>query len=372
MGTQPRPDAQDAPGPVRPFIKASSERTLLGPSRNVTTFGAASVGPIDLDVPAGGFLRYLIIDVVASGGTDLNAATHEDGPFSFIQNFTLQDVNGNILVGPCSGHDLYLIEKYGGYMFSGDAKRRQSFSAIAVSGNFAFSLRVPIEISGRDGYGSLPNQNSSQTFKIQFSTGTVNQVYATNVPAGGEEPDVLVSVGVEIWNQPPPTGPRGETNEQFPPGLGATQYWRPSTYNLPVGNFTQRLGRVGNNIRNLLMIYRVSAARSTANFPVQYRLQVDDKAFDHSTRSRHRDKLTDQYGYTGTTDTVGALDTGVFVWNFDHDLDGKPGYSNRHGLLETHEGTKLEILGDTGAAGVLTVLTNDIASPPSAMMFGAM
>lgn len=374
MGTQPRPDQEAAAGQlVRPFIKASRERTLMGPSGpTLNVFDTQSQGPYDLEIPAGGFLRGLHIDVTATGGSDANADADQDGPFSVLQNVTLQDVNGNILVGPFSGFELYLIEKYGGYWNMGDAKLKPSYTAVAVSGNFAFSLYIPVEISGRDGYGSLPNQNSSQTFKLQYQIGTLAQVYGTNVPAAGEAPDLAISVGLDIWDQPPPTGPRGEANEQMPPGLGATQYWRPSTYTLPSGNFTQRFGRVGNNIRNLILVHRNTSdsLRSTTNFPSTYRLQIDDKAFDHNTRARLRDRMAKQYGYGAAADAAEGLDTGVFVWNFDHDLDGKPGFSNRHGLLETHEGTKLEILGDTGAAATLKVITNDIASQPSSEVYG--
>jgi hypothetical protein len=354
---------------MRPFIKASRERTLIGPTQLEPAFGAAALGPYDLDIPAGGFARYLWIEVTATGGVGASVFA-ADGPFNVLQNFTLMDVNGNILVGPFTGYQLYLLEKYGGYSFSSDAKRRQSYAALTASGNFSFTLRVPIEISGRDGYGSLPNQNSSQQFRAQFSVAPNTTVYTTVPPT--TQPDLAIALGLEIWDQPPPTGPRGEQNEQFPPGLGTTQYWRPSSYNIPLGDYTQRLGRVGNNIRNLIAVYRVSGARSSVNFPGQIRFQVDDKAWDHSPKTRVVDRMNDLYGYTGALDGAGALDTGVFVWNFDHDLDGKPGFSNRHGLLETHEGTKLEILGTFGAAGVLEILTNDIATPPQADTFGKM
>jgi hypothetical protein len=363
---KPMKATPDTPGPVRPFIKASRERTLLNQAPATTAvLGAAQQGPHTVYITSGGFLRAVWIDVVAAGGVAglNNAVLTEDAPFNVLQNFTLQDVNGNILVGPFSGHTLYLIDKYGGYEFQSDPRMRENYTGGGNPGNFAFSLRIPIEISGRDAYGCLPNQNSSQQFKAEWFTAASASVFSAGPDT---KPTVTYSIGVEIWDQPPSNGPRGEENELFPPGLGATQYWRPSVYDLQSGDVTQRLSRVGNSIRNLIMIYRNSAgtARTTTNFPSSYRLQIDDKAYDHITRVRHRNRMNGQYGYTGTAEAAGALDTGVFVWNMDHDLDGKPGWSNRLGLLDTHEGTKLEFIGQTGAAGQLTVLTNDIATRP--------
>ena len=358
----------DQPVGQNPFIKASRERTLIGPTKSEVGFGASAIQTEVLDVPAGGFLRYLVMEVTATGGAGA-ATAKEDAPFSVIDQFTLSDVNGNALIGPMNGYHLYLMEKYGGYTWGGDAKLRPSYSALSTSnGNFAFTLRIPIEISGRDGYGALANMDASQTFKVQWITAGTSAVYASG-PAT-TVPDLTVKFGVEIWDYPPPTDARGVANQQFPPAHGTTQYWKSTTYDLQSGEVTQRLARVGNNIRNLILVYRVSSARSTTNFPDPVRFQIDDQAFDLLTRSRLRDRMYDLYGYTGTSDAAGALDTGVFVWNFDHDLDGRPGYSNRLGLLHTHQGTKLELIGSTGAAGVLTVLTNDIAVPAGNELVG--
>lgn len=352
----------DAPAVMNPFIKASRERTLVGPS-NVGDITTTAIQTQLFDVPAGGFLRYIELDVTMAGGAAglATVAEDEDAPFTILDSIVLTDVNGNPLVGPVSGYDLYLIQKWGGYDFSCDAKQAPGYTAPDSDGDFRFQLRLPVEISARDGYGSLANMDASQTFKLQWSYSADSVVYSTSPDTLG---DVTVNIAVDIWDRPPPVDARGAQNAQFPPAHGTTQYWKKATYDLQSGDVTQRLARIGNNIRNLVMIWRdTSGDRAPTTFPDPIRFQIDDHAFDLITRTRLRNRMWRQYGYSGTADTAGAEDSGVFVWNFDHDLDGKPGFSNRLGLLHTHQGTKLELIGSTGEAGVLTVLTNDIAVP---------
>lgn len=378
LSNQARPTSDDAmkatpegaPGVLNPFIKASRERTLIGPQVS-QQIGASAVQTELLDIPAGGFLRYLILEVSASGGTSTGTAVlDEDGPFSILDSFVLTDVNGNPLVGPMNGYHLYLLDKYGGYNAVFDPKLRDNFSvADDENGNFSFTLRIPIEISARDGYGALANMDASQTFKVQWSFAANSAVFST-VP-DGTQPTVTVKIGVEIWDRPPPVDARGASNAQFPPGHGTTQYAKYTAYDLQNGEVTQRLSRVGNNIRNLIFVWRdTSGDRQESTWLDPVRFQIDDQAFDLLTRQRLIDRMSDLYRYTGAKDSAGALDTGVFVWNFDHDLDGTPGYSNRLGLLHTHQGTKLELVGSVGEAGVLSVITNDIAVPRGSEMVG--
>lgn len=359
----------DAPAPAtNPFIKASRERTLVGPT-DTGDIGASAVQTELLNVAAGGFLRYVELEVTMAGCAAglATVAEDEDAPFNILDQIVLTDVNGNPLFGPVNGYHAYLIQKYGGYDFACDAKQSPGYVAPDSDGDFSFQLRIPVEISGRDGYGSLANMDASQTFKLQWSYAASSAVYTTAPDTLG---DVTVKMGVEIWDRPPPVDARGAQNAQFPPGHGTTQYWKGTAYDLVSGENTQRLSRVGNNIRNLILVWRNTSGARQTTLMDPLRFQIDDQAFDLLTQTRLRNRMWRQYGYQGTVDTAGALDKGVFVWNFDHDLDGKPGYSNRLGLLHTHQGTKLELIGSTSAAGVLTVLTNDIAVPSGAELVG--
>ena len=64
---------------------------------------------------------------------------------------------------------------------------------------------------------------------------------------------------------------------------------------------------------------------------------------------------------TPAADTPGGLDNGVFVYDFMHEFDGLFGRENRDGWLPTLGSTRLELQGTFGAAGTITVYTNDVA-----------
>jgi hypothetical protein len=73
--------------------------------------------------------------------------------------------------------------------------------------------------------------------------------------------------------------------------------------------------------------------------------------------------MVERTGYNGTLDGEGGLDTGVYVFDYAHDLDGKIGYEMRDGLLPTSRDTRLELRGSFVAATDLELLVNDIAVP---------
>jgi hypothetical protein len=60
-------------------------------------------------------------------------------------------------------------------------------------------------------------------------------------------------------------------------------------------------------------------------------------------------------------DAAQGLDNGVYVYDFAHEFDGTIGHENRDLWLPTLGSTRLEIQGSFTTAGVLTVLTNDVA-----------
>src|SRR5437868_3449745 len=118
--------------PIVPFVRASFEHIEPANVDRSNAIGASSVllGPDD--VPAYGYLRHLLVYVQATGGTGAAAVAKEDAPWSAIQELTLHDVNGAPIVGPISGYDLFLINKYGGYAGFGDPATSPAYSAVAV------------------------------------------------------------------------------------------------------------------------------------------------------------------------------------------------------------------------------------------------
>ena len=306
-------------------------------------------GPID--VPPYGFARHLILTVTATGGAGGSAVAKEDGPWDVLQDLMVTDVNGRNIVGPYSGSDLYLANLVGGYVENVDPKDLPSYSAIDANGDFSFKLRVPFEITSKDGLGSLPNMNSSATYKLSYAIAAKGSVYGTD-PAT-TLPIVTVTAHLEAWTQPGGADARGNPNVQTPPMVGTTQYWTKSQHNVSAGEQRIPLPRKGNMVRNLVFIFRdTSGDRDETNLPPTLRVEWDGRILVNTTKLVLKDQFFERFGI--------ALPDGMIAFDYTHDADGKPGNENRHLWLPTSQATRMELVGTFGAAGVLTILTNDV------------
>lgn len=346
-----------------PFVAASRER--VEPFHDQThTLGSSARTVSSIDVPAIGYLAAIVLDVEMTGGdgSTTSAVAHEDAPFRVLDSVSLADVNGNPLFGPVSGYHAYLAEKYGAYSFVTDPKMLPSFSDVSDGGNARFRLRIPIQISGRDALGALANQNASQTYKLSYVVAARGDVFDTEPEP--DVPDVRVRAHLEVWVQPRETSVSGSPQETSPPAHGTTQYWTPSVFNVSSGQQTIQHPRVGNIIRSLVFVMRDSTGERTTNgFPDSMQFQYDGSLVEDASRNYIRDRMAERYGLTADDDEPGGLDTGVIVWEWSHDLDGRPGYEDRLLYLHTTSATRLEFRGDFSSSGALTVLTNDIAVP---------
>jgi hypothetical protein len=359
--------------PVVPFIRASAEhrepcgidvqRLLIASQQDLGVF----------DIPAYGYVRALVLVVTATGA--VGGTLDEDGPFSVLQNVALTEPNGAVIAQFNSGYDLYLANKWGGYanVLGADARMAPSTSATAA-GNFTFVLRIPIELSGRDGLGSLPNQNAAATFKLRMSlaSGAVGGGLYSVLPA--PQPTVRVQAYLEAWDQPE-ISVAGMTNQVTPPAMNTTQFWSTQIFNVGAGQQTIRLTRVGNYIRNLILIHRRAAstrALGNADFPDPVTLFLDARPLDMVSRTLWQEQMYRRSGFgaraqgaalttTIANDTAGGLDNGVFVYDMTHEFDQSLGQENRDLWLPTLGSTRLELQGSFANAGVLTVLTNDVA-----------
>lgn len=324
------------------------------------TISASSVAAGPYDVPPFGFLRHLVLIVTMSGAAKGSAtvAMHADGPWSCLQNLQLIDVNGAPLVGPMSGYDLYLANKYGAYVANSDPALAPSYSAPDVNGNFVFKLRVPVEISARDALGALPNMTASSTYKLQYMTGTSAQIYST-------PPDTLgtlrVEATLESWTQPPPADFAGVANKREPIAVGTTQFWTKHSVAVNSGSNRIQVKRVGNLLRTLVLVWRTTGgARQSVNWPDPLIVEYDGRNEDQAQPEHLADQVYERYGF--------AHSLGNFVYDFHHDLDGRPGFELRNGYLPTTQATDLELIGTFGGAGSLDILVNDVA--PAGGVFG--
>lgn len=356
----PAPVGKDAAKSVRPnpFVRGSRQHTEPFDDRSIAMQAAATtnVGPID--VAAFGFLRHIVILVTCTLGAGTAGTLKEDAPWIFLDNIQLTDVNGTPIVGPLSGYDLYLANKYGAYVADCDPANSPSYT-VTDTNNPAFLLRVPVEIAERDALGALPNMSAAQSYKLSYVLNSAGSAYSVN--PGTTLPTVRVRAWIETWAQPSAAGLDGVPNELVPPGVGTTQFWTKTVANITAGEQRIRLTRVGNLIRNLVLVYRnATPVRNTTNFPDPLRIEWDGKIYTNEGRDIIRQHTRERYGFTP--------ETGVFVFDFTHDMDGKPGNELRNLYLPTTQASRLELVGNFGAAGTLAILTNDVA--PAAGIVG--
>lgn len=359
-------DGEAPQQPTVPFVSASRERIEPFTDLNHQLQAASPTVVSNIDVPAIGFLAHVVLEVVASGGdgSTTAAVAAGDAPFNVFEQLQLADVNGNPLYGPFGGYFAYLVEKYGAYSFISDAKQKPSFADVDTNGDFAWVLRIPIQISGRDALGALANMNASQTYKVSYTVAAASQIYDTQ-PAP-TLPSVRVRGRIEVWTQPNATSVTGQPQQQRPPMHGTTQYQALSTFNVNNGEQVVRLSRVGNIVRTIIGVLRDgSDVRTDADWPDPVRFEYDGSLIENITERVHHDRMAERYGLVhGAADAAGGLDTGVRVWEFSHDMDGHPGWEDRQLYLHTTQATRLDLAGVFGTnADQLQVVTNDIAVP---------
>lgn len=362
--------------PVVPFLRASMEHREpcgIDVQRQLLASGAQDLGVFD--IPAYGYIRNIVLVVTASGA--LGTPTfNEDFPFSALSNIAITEPNGAVILQFNSGIEQYFANKWGGYASPIGADARLSPTTTTdATGNFSFVLRLPIELSGRDGLGSLPNQNAAATFKLRMSlaSGAANGgLYGATAPT--TQPTVRVQVYLEAWDQPE-VSVAGMTNQVTPPAMNTTQFWSSQIYNVNAGAQTIRLTRVGNYLRNLIFILRRSSGtrvNGQADWPDPMTLYLDARPVDIASKTLLTEQMFRRSGFGArvpagvlTTalapDVAGGLDSGVFVYDFTHEFDQTIGQENRDLWLPTLGSTRLELQGVFGNAGTLTVLTNDVA-----------
>lgn len=339
------------PLPTIDFVAAADEhtedvfdvtKTLTGSTQDLGT----------LDVPAFGYLRNIVLKVDATGGAGGNAVAQPDAPWSCLDSIEIDDTNGQPFYGPVSGYDAYLIHKW----LSARPTAPQTYaaySAPSVNGNFAFLLRLPIEINPRTALGSLANMNSQATYKVKVRLAASTSVFST-VPT--TLPSVRVRAWAEEWTEPLSTDPTGQAQATEPPSLGTTQEFTTTDITVNAGKGTPRLTRMGNTIRGWIFVTRDpnSAQRISTAWPTDIDLMWDGRLLKHINLDLLNAYMIERYpeGYT--------LDTGVYVVDFAHDFDGRVGAELADGYLPTSTGSRIEVQGTYGAACTLHVITDDV------------
>lgn len=352
--------ATQAPQRRGRFVWASSEH--IESSGDVSlTLGTASQS---YDVPASGFFRSMMLYVTATtAGNSANTAFQADAPWSAISEITLVDVQGTPIIAPISGYELYLINKYGGYSFMSDPTLSPAYTTTtgtgATGGSFGFCVVLPVEVLSRDALAALANQSSAAQYRWRVTIGASGDIYSTAPTAA---PSVRIRSYYQGWTVPP-ASINGMPVEQTPPALGVVQNWSKQVVTLAAGGGyqTPRLQRVGNSIRNIILVARNSSnARATGILPADFSLVHNGFPLHSNVNfTVWQDYIQRQYGFSAAA----KLDDGVQVFPFTSDLDGHPGGELRDQYLRTNTGSRLEYQGTFGAGSTLTILVNDVLVP---------
>lgn len=348
--------------PARPFTAAAHEHTELGQTRSVPSLTGATQQQDQLDIPAVGFLRSVVLEVTATGGVLGAGALSADYPWNLLTNVQLQDVNGTNICAPIDGFALYVVNLYGGYAAQPNNAASPGFSGTI---NAKFHLRVPVEIDHTDALGTLANESTATQYKLSFGISGSTVAFAT---APTTTPAVQVKAWTEAWSQPPLTDDKGMPNALVPPLLGTSQFLTPRSYPVGAGQNTVQINRVGNKIRNIFIIARNAAGvrDDTVMFdPVT--LNWDTNQLQQYSQYVFNALLNEKFvGLSTTVQGAAAVSprpVGVFVIPFTHAGDIPVlGSDNRGTLyLPTTLATRLEFTGVIATAGNLQTIVNDVA-----------
>ena len=348
--------------PAIPFVRAAHKLTSPGSQFVSASMGASAQDFGPFDVPSGGYLRRILLEVSALAGTNGAAvlAYANDAPWSAIRSVELADVNGRPIFYPnLTGYDLYLINKYGSYRYWNEPEDSPAYyleaAGAGADGEFSFMLGIPVEIDATDGYGALPNLNASEPYRTRVTIAPSTDVYTT-APDTTVSP-VTVRQHVENWSLPAAKDAAGNPQQVSPPDMNTTQNWSKTVYPIVAGANTIKLARTGNLLRNIILVYRETAtgARSlwtSGNFPEDMTITWDRYQLLKERSVVRRNKMNEEFGDV-------THPNGVAVYNFTED-GSVPGNEKRNLWIPTLQPTEILFEGTFGAAGTLSVITNDV------------
>lgn len=367
-------------GGLVPFVRASYQYRERMRTDAFTLSATAQQTAQPVPITPGGFLRGIWLELANTVAGALGTAVlgqPSDFPFNLLASVTLEDVNGQSIVGPLSGYELFLANKYGGYFPDGDPIVQPGFVGTFV--NQFFHLWIPCEIRS-DALGSLSNTDARAQYRLIYTIDSSPNILSTGTVT--TQPQFTVTTWVDYWAQVERENMVGERNEQVPPLLGTTQFWSREIPVVTAAAQTVKHNRVGNAIRNFLYILRNGVAAGAAqpanqrvsNYQDPIRLRLDNRyLLSESPFIRRRGimgRLYDLSGPDGDPAVIGTpadsiLESGTLVYPQSGDLSYKPSAGDVGDWLDTNEASFLQLENTlTATVASITILTNDVAPPP--------
>lgn len=333
-----------------------------GPHFDQTIVPGATAQPYNLmEIPTGGWERtiFLLVSCTIASGNSAAVAFQPDAPWAALQEITFRDARGNTVIGPLTGFDLYLANKWLGYSFGTDLTNSPNFSATSGSGgtggSFSFVLPIPLELIGRDAIGALANGASNTALRVNLTLAPSASIYST-------APTVLTGVRVrafhEAWQQPE-AGAGGFAYRQSPIGAGTFHQITKTNYAYVASENRIALARKGNPIRGMAFVFRTAAAARTAT-PALLGLNPFQLFYEGSDLLSMSEDLIRYRMWSTNINATSGFDTGLLVLDWASDFDGKVGSELREQWLKTQPGSRLEVRFTAGVAGNLDVITDEV------------
>lgn len=399
------PQGQIKPSPSQragmvPFGRAAQRHTEQGNVVTNIAINNTAPGTFNFAIPSYGYLAAVFLTISATGGS--GAATfYEDAPWSAIANIMLQDVNGTPIFGPFDGYAAHLCSQLGGYRYFPhnplitatdttvapapfgqviqygpgtpvNTGNTPLYFATATGGNWNAILPIWLTF-GTGGLGALPNMDASSRYNLQVTlasglTGANAGPIYTSQPAT-TVPTVTLAVEAYCFAQPLASDIYGQQNATEPPANGTIQYWSRQTFASLSGAQTIQLARVGNIIRNHILIFR----DSNASTPTRAQAETADMPpviqFDWDSQPRYIEFLGTArfkaYETTGLNQPAG-----VVLYENTSDPEMLSGAERGDYWMTTVGATKLVLRFTPSNTVNLQILTNDFV-PSSGEIYSA-
>lgn len=325
-----------------------------------------------------GYLRGVFLYVTCVTAANAAAVTFaENGPFNSLSVVRFLDTNSRPFIGTLSGYDVYILNKYGGYVFAGDARATATFVATTgaggTGGSFTFVLYLPLEIMARNALGSQLNKSGAAQFSLEMFLNTTANIYgvAPTNPGTFRVRSTLMS-----WLDPEDTDARGNPVQQDPPYLNTTQRWEKQA-GIPrnAGDSTLRFQGIDGLVRMIVLInYRSASTRTNgeADFPDPVSIKYEESFLIQSRlKDLFRYFVAAHYGYSAANEAANGRDNGVFpLFEFIQDFERKPGNELTRTYLPMSSASNLELSGNFASASSLDVLVNKVVPYPQGELKG--
>jgi hypothetical protein len=315
----------DAPVAQRPFFTGSLQLETRSPT--YSNAFAANAQPIPTFAPkTNGFLADLWIRLVASGGAGAGTLQAvNDGIFGYISSITISDTNGQPMIGPVTGHEMAMLVKWGGFVFSGDPRTSEVFSEVTTSGNGFFTLHLPIQWIRTKALGVLPNTNSNQAYAVDVIQASNSAVFSTPPPT--TLPTVAITFYQDSYRQSSGKDAQNNPAVETPPSLGSTLYVRRTIIQgVNPGQQELIISQSEGGYRAMHFIFKDSVGsrvQGDADWPNPVQVFWNNDIPIDRTKDQWIRKLEMDFGYTrvltASANPVGGRDQGVYTLPFIQD-----------------------------------------------------